>query len=130
MVKKNDNSKMIIIFIICALLGAFILFLINNFWTQGAYDLISCSYNENDCDGGCGDAGDCDDWDGVCTSEIEDDCCTSIRTCAGQIVSNPYECYKYYCFDNNQICKPIEQEGLGLLSFKCTCSEIPENPLL
>lgn len=68
-------------------------------------------------------------WDGECTDEIEDDCCTAIDECGGQIVYNPNECLHKYCYSTNDYCKPVYQEDVagGEATYECTCADIDEN---
>lgn len=112
-------KKEIILFI---LLGMFILFLANNFTTQGVYDVVSCTWNQHECN----ITADCEceyEWDGICTNEIKDECCIDIDMCNGQVVENPYECYHYYCTDPNKFCDATyDQEQGG--QYVCGCADI------
>lgn len=118
--KKSNKTTYVIIAILFVIIGALILFFVNNRTNQEAYDFISCTWNKHDCN--ITDQGHtCPDWNGECTGEIKDECCTPIRACNNQIVQNPNECYSYYCYEQEQYCKPtwLIQGG-----YQCGCSSI------
>jgi hypothetical protein len=92
------------------LVGMIALFAINNWTTQGAYGFISCTFNTHCCD--------CDTWDGVCTQEITDLCCSPVRVCEGFTTTNPSECYDRYCWDDGYDCIPGEPVD-GVYPCKC-----------
>ena len=126
--KNNRTGTYILIGILCLIVGAFIIFCVNNFTEQKPYDVISCTFNKYNCNITAPQQ-DIPDWNGECTGEIVDECCTPIRTCNGQITQNPMECFTYYCFESNHYCSP-EWDKLG--GYVCTCkdSEYLGEPLL
>lgn len=109
-------NKKIILF--AFVIGALILFLVNNWTSQEAYDVISCTYNTNDCE----DL----EWDGNCTGDVVDECCTPVDMCDSQLVTNADDCLHYYCTTTNKFCKPVYDELDGTGKYKCTCSYIEE----
>jgi hypothetical protein len=85
---------------------------------------------DDSCNGGGGSGGGSGTWNGVCTREIIDECCDeptfTVRMCAGQIVTDPRECYDLYCEIDGQKCTPFEQ--ITTIGYKCGCSSIYDIP--
>lgn len=112
---KANKGAVFLAFII----GLAALFFVNNWTSQPAYDIISCTYNQYSCDGL--------EWDGECTGGIEDECCDYIDVdmCDGQEVSNGDECLHFYCDSPGKFCKPVYDDVQGG-QYICTCSDIEE----
>jgi len=90
--------------------GVVALFIISNFVSQDVYEIDSCTYNKFACTG----------WDGVCTDEIIEDCCEETDMCNGQAVSNPYECYHFYCDNSAKFCDA--QWNVADDDYTCVCA--------
>lgn len=116
MTKNMKANKKEILFAFIA--GLVVLFVVNNWTNQQAYDFISCSYNANDCDGL--------EWDGECDSTIEDACCDymDVDMCDGQEVTNGDECFHFYCEDSDECCYPVYDTEGGSGNYICTCKDI------
>lgn len=63
-------------------------------------------------------------WDGICTPEIEDECCTPIRQCEGFITEDPYSCETRYCYENGKKCV-AEYQIEGNYECKCVTAQAP-----
>jgi len=123
--KSKANKSWLPYLIIGVVLGFAILFLaINKFppntADNGVYKLGACTFNGNR---SCGVA--CPNWDGECTSEIENDCCTAIRECEGT-TANPLSCYDKYCYEagNKCIANLTDESDLQNLIYTCTCVDV------
>lgn len=116
---KANKKEVLIAFLI----GIGLLFVINNWTNQQAYDFVSCTFNGFDCDG--------IEWDGECTTTIEDECCDymDVDMCNGQEVSNPYDCYHFYCEDDNKFCGAVYDEQGGSGNYICGCQDISTGPI-
>ena len=112
MAKKVVENKALMIGAMI-LLGLFIAFLLNNFTTEGVYEIGSCTYNQHSCEF------ETEAWDGACTDEITDQCCADIRKCGGQVVENPMECGIYYCKADENLCFP--QFNIATTTYNCEC---------
>ena len=69
--KNNRTGTYILIGILCLIVGAFIIFCVNNFTEQKPYDVISCTFNKYNCNITAPQQ-DIPDWNGECTGEIVD----------------------------------------------------------
>jgi len=114
---KNIKSYKKELFAVFAI-GMVLLFVINNYTTQEAYDAISCTYNQNSCAA--------EGWDGICAQGVIDECCMDVDMCGGQVVDNPYECYHYYCTDSGKFCDAEYDEQGGTGKYICACSAVED----
>lgn len=118
---KQYKKELIAAFV----LGIILLFVVNNWTTQGVYDIVSCTYNQNDCPG-CGEDA---DWNGDCTYEIKNECCFNVDVCGGQRVDNFEDCYHYYCTDSNKYCGVVDEEynqDAGTYKYICGCKVVED----
>ncbi len=107
--KKRNITPILLTALVFFILGIVFLFVVNNFNGEPVYDFVSCTYNKHSCEAPA--------WDGICTDEIEDECCTEIRVCSG-IVSNPTDCLDKYCYEDGKRCEGIyTTQGL----YECKC---------
>jgi hypothetical protein len=112
--KNNKKSNKWWMIVVAFIVGVIVLFLFNNFTTQEVYEGVSCTYNQNSCDYPA--------WDGQCTDDVSDKCCTSIRTCEG-IVANPRDCLDKYCYAEGNTCDAVLRiDG----QYECKCIDIYE----
>lgn len=111
--KKNKKQSMTWLWLILSFLfGALVLYLVNNFTVEPAYEVISCTNNQFSCDMPA--------WNGVCTQEIEDECCEEIRVCSGT-VEDPYDCLDKYCYEEGEKCLPFDRIDQ---KYDCRCADI------
>ena len=109
------------------LLGALLIFLLNNFTSQGVYNVVSCTWNENVCNG-TADPGSVLSWDGVCTDGIIDECCDyiDVRLCAGEENNEPWMCDTKYCEGVDEACYAEEEydDQTGEYNYNCVCKDV------
>lgn len=123
---KSGKTWILVLIVI----GMAILFLLNNFTTQGVYNVVSCTWNENECNGTT-DPGSTIGWDGECTQEIEDECCDymDVRMCGGQDVGQePWLCETYYCEEADHACRPDSHydDQTGEYWYECECYDVTD----
>lgn len=85
------------------------------------YETGACTWNGNRTCPGFIQGG----WDGVCTDEIGDECCTSIRECEGT-TSNPFSCLDKYCYEAGNKCTATltDDSDLQNLIYTCECIDV------
>lgn len=120
--KKNETYKVILYCIVSFILGMVVLFFVNNKTTQGAYNFISCKYNDHSC-GGSSSGGSNGAFS--CTAAVIDECCDEDEpdnTCRG-IVSKVSDCTYKDCTLGRECTAVYNTYG----SYTCTCSDTDEN---
>lgn len=110
---EMSNTRIILITFI---VSAIVVVLAINMTIQPVYDIGACTFNQYSCEF------ETPDWDGVCTTEMEDECCEDIRLCSGQLVDDPLDCYDKYCWTSGESCYPEFQIDAG--NYKCTCKDV------
>lgn len=91
--------------------------LLINLVNQSIYDIGACTINSFNCT-----TPECPEWNGVCTQEIKDECCESVRVCDGQLVDDYTDCLDKYCWESGKECEPVYD--VATTKYKCTCKDV------